>query len=113
MKTAHDPRHVRRIERMQALYTYSLSGERTSAIADVLEKLPQIDAAIEKAATEHGVDHMNKVDLAILRQSVLELMEGTNPSVVIDEAIEIAKSFGAENSPRFVNGALSKIMTFV
>ncbi len=59
------------------------------------------------------MDKLNGVDLAILRLAVYELIfEGAEPAkVVIDEAVELAKEFGGENSPAFVNGALGKAMS--
>ena len=54
------------------------------------------------------------MDLAILRLAVYELQIGkTAPkNVIIDEAIELAKEFGGESSPSFVNGALGKLTTY-
>lgn len=94
---------------MQSLYTYSFSGVVTKDIEGIVEKLTQIDELIGKVATDHGIAGMNKVDLAILRLAVFELLEGTKLNIVIDEAIEIAKSFGSDASSKFVNATLSKI----
>lgn len=56
-------------------------------------------------------DRINKVALAILRTSIYEIkfQEGSNPKIVIDEAINIAKQYGAEDSFKFINAVLDKI----
>jgi len=56
------------------------------------------------------VDKLNKIDLAILRLAIYELeRKKTPPKVIIDEAVELAKEFGGENSPSFINGVLGTI----
>jgi len=56
------------------------------------------------------IDKLNKIDLAILRLSIYELLIGNiPPKVIIDEAVEIAKEYGSESSPSFVNGVLGTI----
>jgi len=77
---------------------------------NVVAKLPKIDNKIEKAATAWPVDKLNRIDLAILRLAIYEMEnENTPPKVVIDEAVELAKEFGAESSAAFVNGVLGTI----
>ena len=77
----------------------------------ILEKKVKIDNQIKKAAPAWPIDKLNRIDLAILRLSVYELLfTDTPPKVVIDEAVEIAKEFGAESSPSFVNGVLGTIL---
>lgn len=80
---------------------------------EVLKVLPDIDKLIEEAAPEWPTDKINKIDLAILRLAVFELMfeKEVPPKVAIDEAVEIAKEYGAESSPAFINGALGKLVT--
>lgn len=56
------------------------------------------------------VEKLNRIDLAILRLAIYELgNEKIPPKVVIDEAVELAKEFGSENSSSFVNGVLGTI----
>lgn len=75
-----------------------------------MEKLPQIDQEIQACAPEWPISQINRVDLAVLRLGVWELMEGENPyKVVIDEAVELAKEYGSENSPKFINGVLGAV----
>jgi N utilization substance protein B len=73
--------------------------------------LPEIDKAIVKYATEWPLDQITIVDRNILRIGVFELLMATDipPKVAINEAIEIAKTFGGESSGKFVNGVLGAI----
>jgi len=66
---------------------------------------------ISKAAPTWPVEKLNKVDLAILRLAIYELKikKKTPPKVIIDEAVELAKKYGADNSSKFVNGALGSL----
>lgn len=113
MKTANDPRHQKRITRMQQLFSYSFRPvpphEET---APIIERLSDIDGYIEKAASEWPLPKIAKIDLAILRLAVWEIVfdGSTPPKVVIDEAVELAKSFGNEHSAKFVNGVLGTII---
>ncbi|MEP7167393.1 MAG: transcription antitermination factor NusB [Candidatus Woesebacteria bacterium] len=110
MKTSKDPRHQQRIQLVKALFTYSFSSEGTEEIADIVAKLPAIDELIKGVAKDHPLQDINKIDLAILRLGVFELeKKELSPNIIIDEAIEIAKEYGAENSKNFVNAVLSKI----
>ena len=115
MKTAQDPRHLKRVQQMQDLFAYDFShipveGEQKTAVDAVVADLPKIDALIVGAAPAWPIGQINKVDLAILRISVYELLHSdTPPKVVIDEAIELANEYGAEHSPKFVNGVLAHI----
>ncbi len=69
------------------------------------------DAMIAPAAPEWPIDQIAKMDLTILRLAIYELMikREVPPKVVINEAVELAKSFGGENSSRFINGVLGTI----
>ena len=79
-------------------------------IQKLRKQITKINQIIQKAAPEWPLEGMNKVDLAILRISVYELLQKETPHrVVIDEAIEIAKEYGAENSAKFVNGVLAAV----
>ena len=79
---------------------------------DYKAKLKHIDPLIEKAAPEFPLDKIGKVDLAILRLAVYELVvDKKEPEkVIIDEAVELAKVFGGDGSPPFVNGVLGSIL---
>jgi len=73
--------------------------------------LGEIDKIIVKYATEWPLDQITIVDRNILRIGVYELVmaEDIPPKVAINEAIEIAKTFGGESSGKFVNGVLGAI----
>lgn len=116
MKTANDPRHQKRITQMQQLFSYSFRvTDPQDEIAAITPNLTSIDAHIEKAAPEWPLPKIAKIDLAILRLAVWELVyDKQNPSkVVIDEAVELAKSFGNEHSAKFVNGVLGTILQHI
>lgn len=114
MKTSKDPRHQHRIQLVKQLYTYSFTGEENADLKGILEAIPKIDQLIRDVAKDHPLSEINKIDLAILRLGVFELLQKENtPGIVIDEAIEIAKEYGAENSKSFVNAVLSKIAEHV
>ena len=79
----------------------------------VLSKRAELDAIIEKAAPEWPVDKISVVDRNILRLGLSELLfadrKEVPAKVAINEAIELAKTFGGENSGRFVNGVLGAV----
>ncbi len=76
-------------------------------VRGVLEHRPELDKTISKIATEWPVDQMAVVDRNVLRMALYELREGDAPiKVVINEAVELAKTYGSDSSRRFVNGAL-------
>ncbi len=75
------------------------------------DNCPQADAWVERLAPQWPPRRQPGVDRAILRLAVWELTSGeTPPKVVIDEAIELAKSFSTEQSPAFVNGVLDAVL---
>lgn len=76
----------------------------------IVEKLPEIDKAISEKATGWTIDRMGKVDVAIIRLAVYEIMfdDSIPVGVSINEAVELAKKYGREESGSFVNGVLAK-----
>jgi N utilization substance protein B len=70
-----------------------------------------VDAEIQRSAEHWPVARLAVTDRAVLRAAVAELMArpGTPARVVLDEAIEIAKRYGSEESGRFVNGVLDQV----
>ncbi len=79
----------------------------------VLQKQSELDLVIEKAAPEWPIDRIAPVDRNILRLGLYELLfadrKEVPAKVAINEAIELAKQFGGENSSRFVNGVLGAV----
>ncbi len=80
-------------------------------IQGTLKNLEKIDLLINKYTWHWNIDRMGVVDRNILRYSIYELMYIKNvpTKVTINEAIEIAKIYGSEDSGRFINGILDKI----
>jgi transcription antitermination protein NusB len=75
------------------------------------QNLPQIDTLIARVAEHWTLARMATVDRNILRMAIFELMsEATPVGVVINEAVEMAKRYSTEESGRFVNGMLGKIV---
>ncbi len=131
-------RHLSRSIAMQSLYEWDFKGrdgkkldeiikkniiefgpgmEDTSFVAalasGVVKNRDKIDPLIEKCAPEWPLDQVTVIDRNILRLGIYELLFGNYeevpPKVAINEAIELAKSFGGEASGRFVNGVLGTI----
>jgi transcription antitermination protein NusB len=112
MRTADDPRHKRRQELVQELFKVDFHKQPIQPEAQaIMDNIDRIDISIQGAAKEFPIDKINKIDLAILRLAVYEIIivkkEPTN--VIIDEAIELAKEFAGPTSPSFINGALGNI----
>lgn len=130
-------RHLGRIVALQTLYEYEFrtqSGDESvlvddilsrniqryeSAIDDtkfvktlvdgVLKEQPTIDSLIQPIAPDWPIEQIARIDRAILRLGVYELLhqaKAVPPKVAINEAVELAKAFGSDNSSKFVNGVL-------
>ena len=126
-------RHHARERALQILFQYDIHGkaglwldlfwtenEATDEVKDfaerlvagVLEKKKELDALIGKYATNWKVSRMPIVDRNILRAGVYELlwMDDVPAKVTVNEAIELAKSFGDDEASKFVNGILDQIL---
>jgi transcription antitermination protein NusB len=131
-------RHLGRIVAMQTLYEHDFRGgdageldvapilnrnldefrsniDDTNFVEDVVDGVHKnqqvIDGIIGPAAPEWPVEQIAKIDKIILRIGVYELMvkRDVPPKVAINEAVELAKTFGGENSSKFINGVLGTI----
>lgn len=125
MKTSRDPRHILRVKTLQSLFTWEFAAKNQSSkivhkpilgnklSKDIITHLSEIDKEVKKSAPEWPLEQINKIDLAILRLSVFELIiKKEQPfKVIVDEAVELAKEFGSESSSAFINGVLGKIIT--
>ena len=80
--------------------------------SDIIAKLPEIDEAINASTTGWKTTRMGKVDLTIIRLAVYEIKyeEDVPAKVAINEAVELAKLYGTDNSASFVNGVLAKFV---
>jgi N utilization substance protein B len=79
----------------------------------VLKHQADLDRLIQEHAPEWPVDQMALVDRNILRMAIYELTttEGTPLKVAINEAVELAKIYGSDSAPRFINGVLGALAT--
>lgn len=129
-----DPRHNARRVALATLFSWSvLSQDKKEALTTaaqvlelenfdrdlaqfiidgVTENKKYLDELIEQTAPEWPIDQIARVDLVILRIAIFELVIAQNvpPKVAIDEAVELAKEFGTENSSKFVNGVLGTVV---
>jgi N utilization substance protein B len=133
-----DPRHRAREAALQILYQWDLAGRdivKTSATffdlqwpntdppadelrafatalaCDTTERLDEIDPLIAETAERWRPERMAILDRLILRMAVCELLRdaATPPAVVINEALELARTFTTEESVKFINGMLDAI----
>ena len=131
-------RHLSRSIAMQSLYEWDFKGQKNEKLDEIirknikefgpgmeddsfvfnlvkktLENRSKIDQLIEKCAPEWPINQVTLVDRNILRLGIYEVLFGNYeevpPKVAINEAIELAKSFGGESSGRFINGVLGTI----
>lgn len=81
-------------------------------VKGITDNLDAIDKIITDSAPEWPIEQIAKVDLEILRIAIFELHIAGNvpPKVAIDEAVELGKQFGGENSSKFINGVLGTVV---
>ena len=101
---------------MQDLFAWDFN-QKTTPInlrsQKIVKNLKKVDKMITEAAPTWPIDKINKLDLSLLRQAVFELVieKEAPPKVIVDEAVELAKKYGSESSPSFINGALGKLIS--
>lgn len=107
------------MEEQLALYLEELESAKDTEkeyirtkYAAIAEKMEMIDEKINASVTGWKTSRMGKVDLTILRLAVYEIEwdEEVPQGVAINEAVELAKRYGGEESPSFINGVLGKIV---
>ena len=109
---SHDPSVVlRRVAKEEALSSSSEVFAR-KLVQGVLANREEINKIITTLAPSWPIEQMALVDRNILSMAIYEIMLGgeTPPKVAINEAVELAKVFGTDSSPRFVNGVLGSVM---
>ncbi|HEY5442034.1 MAG TPA: transcription antitermination factor NusB, partial [Candidatus Saccharimonadales bacterium] len=81
-------------------------------VAGVSKQAAQLDAALQPVAPEWPIDQIARMDRLVLRIGLYELENEADvpPKVVINEAVELAKAFGGDNSSKFVNGVLGTLL---
>ncbi len=126
-------RHLSRTIAMQTLYEWDMrhnldieaitsrnidefhedaDSEYIKLVVDgTLQHVDEIDEKVGKAAPEWPIDQISPIDKAILRVAIFELLyaDEVPPKVAINEAVELAKMFGGENSSKFINGVLGTL----
>lgn len=125
-------RHQARMAVVSLLYAYDLGNQSIADFSDeimeekkirnkqrdfamdlfrgVTEHLTKIDEAIEKHLKDWDFDRLGSIERATLRLGAYEIMYGElDSAVIINEAIEVTKAFGSEQSPKFINGVLDAI----
>ncbi len=114
-KVYPDPDPSKILQRVVKEFAPGLSNLEfmSELLTGVIDKKETIDQVIEKAAPDWPIDKISIVDRNVLRIGLYELLFGSRkevpPKVAINEAIELAKSFGGENSSRFINGVLGGV----
>ena len=106
-------------ERVIAAYWRETPGDpegrefADAALRGVAAGLDRIDEVIRKASTNWRLERMARVDRNVLRLGAWELLHGQDVprAVILDEAVELAKRFGSEESGAFVNGVLDRAAT--
>ena len=125
-------RHQARMAVVSLLYAYDLGNQSIADFSDeimeekkirnkqrdfamdlfrgVVEHLEKIDEAIVKHLKDWDFDRLGSIERATLRLGEYEIMFGElDSAVIINEAIEVTKAFGSEQSPKFINGVLDAI----
>lgn len=115
MKFSNSNRHKQRIDVVKELFSLDFSKEQLTSqklTQEVQKQKGRVDEFILAAAPAWPIEKINKIDLAILRLAVYELLieKETPPKVIVDEAVEIAKEYGSESSASFINGVLGKLI---
>jgi N utilization substance protein B len=112
MKSSHDPRHQKRREIVKELFANTFASQEGGEVTQkILKKRQAIDKLISDSAPAWPIEKINRIDLSILRLATYEFTNtDTPPKVIIDEAVELAKEFGGENSSSFINGVLGNIL---
>ena len=87
-------------------------GYVQSKVEKILDVLPELDKAIDGVAQGWTTRRMGKVELTILRLALYEIKHDDDvpEKVAINEAVELAKKFGGDDSPAFINGILAKLV---
>lgn len=83
-----------------------------SIVHGVVDQEADIDAILQPVAPDWPIEQIARMDRVVLRMGIYELRfvnAGAPPKVVINEAVELAKSFGGENSSKFINGVLGTV----
>ncbi len=110
--TDHDPRVAFRGRLEERPLPEAAKKFAWSLVKGVLAYREFLDSVVSELAPEWPIDQIAAVDRNVLRIAVYELlfMPDTPPKVAINEAVELAKMYGSDSSPRFVNGVLGSLL---
>jgi len=114
-KPIHDSELARELQ--DHFQHFNVSDESREFAAELasgtLREAPSLDPLIEQNASNWKLNRMAAVDRCVLRMALYELKQypGTAASIIINEAVELAKEFGTAESPAFINGILDAIKT--
>ncbi|MFC1944629.1 transcription antitermination factor NusB [Chloroflexota bacterium] len=128
-------RRKARVTALKALYEFDCAGHEAEGVArrlaeenglpeeaasyaqelirGILENRERIDALVEESAPSWPIDQLSLIDRNILRLAILEILIDNKvpPKAAINEAVELAKTFGSNNSAKFINGVLGTVST--
>lgn len=128
-------RHRSRVIALQTLFEAEFAANRTDQILErkldkqeprgeftdfarelvngVLKNIQTLDAVIQRLAPNFPISQLASIDRSILRLALFEILiqKKVPPKVAINEAVELAKEFGADTSSRFINGVLGSVIT--
>ena len=110
-----ETRESLRLFRENARVAKAVRAFAEELVSGVMEHREAIDARIKESSTHWSLSRITRVDLGILRIAAFELLfrKDIPKSVTLNEAIEVAKKFGTEESPAFVNGVLDELAAAV
>ena len=108
----HDPQEVVTRWASEREASASVVAFSRDLVRGVLQEREELDTLLQGSAPQFPVARIAPVDRAVLRLAIFELLHvpATPPKVVINEAVELAKQFGGDNSSRFVNGVLGDVL---
>ncbi|MBI2723851.1 MAG: transcription antitermination factor NusB [Chloroflexi bacterium] len=109
--SAHDPGAAVRRLAEDADLTPDQADFAMDLVSGVLAQREELDAIIHRAAPQWPVDQLSAIDRNILRLAIREILmnNGAPIRAAINEAVELAKGFGSDNSAKFVNGVLGSV----
>jgi N utilization substance protein B len=108
----HDPKSVVERRLSETQLPRSAAGFARSLVEGTLKHQAVLDVFIHRYAPEWPLEQMAYIDRNILRMAIYEFaVDGQTPiKVAINEAVELAKGFGSDSAPRFVNGVLGTLV---
>lgn len=111
----HDPYSCVLRVSQQASFPKTVTAFAEELVKGVVDNREELDAIIQRFAPSFPVDQLSAVDRNVLRIAIFEIkIEGKAPvKAVINEAVELAKTFGSDSSPRFINGVLGSVSGIV